>query len=135
MGRKVGGDAFEQSGARGGDFSGRVGLKEGLDAIDLSGQSEGGLDGSDIGDGQVVVGTDQVRRGFEEKTDTEVGLVSGGDGEERVSRLEVKAFGEGAGEGDGVGFGDESDGIGGGAESVFESVGDELAIGKGVDPN
>lgn len=93
------------------------------------------MDGGDIGDGEVVVGTDQVRRGFEQKTDTKFGLVSGRDGEERVTRLEVKSVGEGAGEGDGIGFGDESDGIGGGAERVLEAVGHELAIGEGINPN
>ena len=83
----------------------------------------------------MVVGTYQVNRCFAQKTDTKLGLVSGRDGEERVTRLEVKSVGEGAGEGDGVGFGDESDGIGGGAECVLEAVGHELAIGEGVDPN
>jgi hypothetical protein len=59
--------------------------------------------------------------------------MAGGDGEKGITGLKAKALGEGAGEGDGVGFGDKGDGIGGGAESVFEAIGDEFAVGEGID--
>ena len=59
--------------------------------------------------------------------------MAGGDGEEEITGLKAEALGEGAGEGDGVGFGDKGDSICGGAESVFEAIGDEFAIGEGID--
>lgn len=59
--------------------------------------------------------------------------MAGGDGEDGVTGLKVETLGEGAGKGDGVGFGDKGDGIGGGAESVFEAIGDEFAVGEGID--
>jgi hypothetical protein len=37
---------------------------------------EGGLHSSDIGDGKVVIGSDEVGGRFEEKADLEIGLVS-----------------------------------------------------------
>jgi hypothetical protein len=45
----------------------------------------------------------------------------------------VKAIGERAGEGDGVGFGNESGGVGRSAKGVFEAVGDEFCVGEGID--
>jgi hypothetical protein len=45
----------------------------------------------------------------------------------------VEAIGERAGEGDGVGFGNESDGIGRSAKGVFEAVSDEFCVGEGID--
>jgi len=108
-------------------------LEEGFDPVDLAGEAEGGLDGGDVGDGEVVIRADEVRRGFEKKSDLEFCLMAGGDGEEEITGLKAEALGEGAGEGDGVGFGDKGDGIGGGAESVFEAIGDEFAVGEGID--
>ena len=108
-------------------------MEEGFDAIDLAGEAEGGLDGGDVGDGEVVIRADEVGRGFEKKSDLEFCLMAGGDGEEEITGLKAEALGEGAGEGDGVGFGDKGDGIGGGAESVFEAIGDEFAVGEGID--
>jgi len=35
-------------------------LEEGFDVIDLAGESEGRLDGGDVGDGEVVIRTDEV---------------------------------------------------------------------------
>jgi hypothetical protein len=108
-------------------------LEEGFDPVDLAGEAEGGLDGGDVGDGEVVIRADEVRRGFEKKSDLEFCLMAGGDGEEEITGLKVETLGEGAGKGDGVGFGDKGDGIGGGAEGVFEAIGDEFAIGEGID--
>jgi hypothetical protein len=108
-------------------------LEEGFDAIELAGEAEGGLDGGDVGDGEVVIRADEVGRGFEKKSDLKFCLMAGGDGEEEITGLKAEALGEGAGEGDGVGFGDKGDGIGGGAESVFEAIGDEFAVGEGID--
>jgi len=108
-------------------------LEEGFDPVDLAGEAEGGLDGGDVGDGEVVIRADEVGRGFEKKSDLEFCLMAGGDGEEEITGLKAEALGEGAGKGDGVGFGDKGDGIGGGAESVFEAIGDEFAVGEGID--
>ena len=108
-------------------------MEEGFDAIDLAGEAEGGLDGGDVGDGEVVIRADEVGRGFEKKSDLEFCLMAGGDGEDGVTGLKVETLGEGAGKGDGVGFGDKGDGIGGGAEGVFEPIGDEFAIREGID--
>jgi len=108
-------------------------LEEGFDPVDFAGEAEGGLDGGDVGDGEVVIRADEVRRGFEKKSDLEFCLMAGGDGEDGVTGLKVETLGEGAGKGDGVGFGDKGDGIGGGAEGVFEAIGDEFAIGEGID--
>jgi hypothetical protein len=108
-------------------------LEEGFDPVDLAGEGEGGLNGGDVGDGEVVVRADEVGRGFEKKSDLEFCLMAGGDGEEGITRLKVETLGEGAGKGDGVGFGDKGNGIGGGAESVFEAIGDEFAVGEGID--
>jgi hypothetical protein len=47
----------------------------------------------------------------------------------------MEAIGERAGEGDGVGFGNESGGVGRSAKGVFEAVGDEFFIGKWIDPD
>jgi len=108
-------------------------LEEGFYAIDLAGESEGGLNGGDVGDGKVVIRADEVGRGFEKKSDLEFCLMAGGDGEDGVTGLKVETLGEGAGKGDGVGFGDKGDGIGGGAEGVFEPIGDEFAVREGID--
>ena len=59
--------------------------------------------------------------------------MAGGDSADGVARLKVQTVGEGAGEGDGVGFGNEGDGVGRGAEGVFEAVGYEFAIREGID--
>lgn len=44
----------------------------------------------------------------------------------------MEAIGERAGDGDGVGFGNESGGIGRSEKGVFEAVGDEFCVGKWV---
>jgi len=59
--------------------------------------------------------------------------MAGGDGEEEITGLKAEALGEGACQGDGVGFGNKGDSIGGGAEGVFEAIGDEFAVGEGID--
>ena len=45
----------------------------------------------------------------------------------------MEAIGKRAGDGDGVGFGNESGGIGRSEQGVFEAVGDEFCVGKWVD--
>jgi hypothetical protein len=35
-------------------------LEEGFDPVDLAGEAEGGLDGGDVGDGEVVIRADEV---------------------------------------------------------------------------
>ena len=61
--------------------------------------------------------------------------MAGGDSSDGVARLKVEAVCEGAGEGDGVGFGNESDGIGRSAKGVFEAVGDEFCVGERIYAN
>ena len=60
----------------GSDFAVGIGKKEGVDAIDLAEKPEGGLHCGDIGDGKVVIGSDEVGGRFEEKADLKIGLVS-----------------------------------------------------------
>ena len=60
----------------GSDFAVGIGKKEGVDAVDLAEEPEGGLHGGDIGDGKVVIGSDEVGGRFDEKADLEIGLVS-----------------------------------------------------------
>jgi len=48
---EMGCEAFEKGGAGRGNFPRGIGAEEGFDAIDLAGESEGGLDGGDISDG------------------------------------------------------------------------------------
>ena len=133
VGGEVAFKAFEKGGAGCGNFSRGIGLKKGFDAVDLAGESKGGLDGRDIGDGEVVIRTKEVGRRFEKKANLEVGLMAGGDSADGVTGLKVETVREGAGQGDGVGFGNEGDGVGGGAEGVFEAVGYEFAIREGID--
>jgi len=76
IGGEVGGEAGEEVGLSGSDFTVGIGKKEGVDAIDLAEESEGGLHGGDIGDGKVVIGSDEVGGRFEKKADMEIGLVS-----------------------------------------------------------
>ena len=99
----------------------------------MTGESKGGLNGGDISDGEVVIGSKEVWGRFKKEANLEVGLMAGGDSSNGVARLKVEAVGEGAGEGDGVGFGNEGDGVGGGAEGVFEAVGDEFTVREGID--
>jgi len=94
----------------------------------LVGETEGGLDGGDISDGEVVIGSEEVGGGFEKEANLQVGLMTGGDSTEGVAGLKVETVGERAGEGDGVGFGNEGDGIGRGAKGVFEAVRHEFAV-------
>lgn len=94
-------------------FSRGIGAEEGLDAVDLARESKGGLDGRDIGDGEVIIGSQEVGGRFEKEADPEVGLMAGGDSADGVAGLKMETVGEGAGEGDGVGFGNEGDGVGG----------------------
>ncbi len=128
VGGEVGFKAFEKGRAGCGNFPRGVGAKESFDAVDLAGESEGGLDGGDIGDGEVVIGSKEVGGRFEKEADPEVGLMAGGESADEVAGLKMETVGEGAGEGDGVGFGNEGDGVGGGAEGVFEAVGHEFTI-------
>jgi hypothetical protein len=133
VGGEVGCKAFEEGGASCGNFSRGIGLKKGFDAVDLAGESKGGLDSRDISDGEVIIGSEEVGGGFKKEANLEVGLMAGGDSSDGVARLKVETVGEGAGEGDGVGFGNEGDGVGGGAEGVFEAVCHEFAIREGID--
>jgi hypothetical protein len=128
VGGEVGFKAFEKGGASCGNFSRGIGLKKGFDAVDLAGEPKGGLDGGDISDREVIIGSQEVGGRFEKEADPEVGLMAGGDSADGVAGLKMETVGEGAGEGDGVGFGNEGDGVGGGAEGVFEAVGHEFAI-------
>jgi hypothetical protein len=107
-------------------------LKKGFDAVDLARESKGGLDGGDISDGEVIIGSQEVGGGFDKKANLEVGLMAGGDSADGVAGLKVETVGKRAGEGDGVGFGNEGDGVGGGAEGVFEAVGHEFAVREGI---
>jgi len=128
VGGEVGYKAFEKGGASCGNFSRGIGAEEGFDAVDLARESKGGLDGGDISDGEVIIGSQEVGGRFENEADPEVGLMAGGDSADGVAGLKVETVGEGASEGDGVGFGNEGDGVSGGAEGVFEAVGHEFAI-------
>jgi hypothetical protein len=47
----------------------------------------------------------------------------------------VEAIGKRAGDGDGVGFGNESGGIGRSEQGVFEAVSDEFFVGEWIDPD
>ena len=132
VGGEVGCKAFEKGGASCGNFSRGIGLKKGFDAVNLAGEPKGGLNGGDIGDREVVIGSQEVGGRFEKEADLEVGLMAGGDSADGVAGLKVETVGEGAGEGDGVGFGNEGDGVGGGAEGVFEAVRHEFAIREGI---
>jgi hypothetical protein len=76
IGGEVGGEAGEEVGLDGSDFAFGIGKKEGVDAIDLAEKPEGGLHCGDIGDGKVVIGSDEVGGRFEEKADLKIGLVS-----------------------------------------------------------
>jgi hypothetical protein len=91
------------------------------------------LHGGDIGDGKVVIGSDEVGGRFEEKADLEIGLVSARNGSKRVADFEVEAIGERASDGDGIGFGNESGGIGRSQQGVLETVGDEFLVGEWID--
>ena len=73
---QMGGEAGEEVGSGGSDLAGGIRKKEGIDAVDLACESEGGLDGGDIGDGEVVIGPDEVGGRFEKEADLEIGLVS-----------------------------------------------------------
>jgi hypothetical protein len=132
VGGEVGCKAFEKGRASCGNFSRGIGLKKGFDAVDLAREPKGGLDGGDISDGEVIIGSQEVGGRFEKEADPEVGLMAGGDSADGVARLKVQTVGKGAGEGDGVGFGNEGDGVGGGAEGVFEAVSHEFAIREGI---
>jgi hypothetical protein len=133
VGGEMGCEPFEKGGAGRGNFSRGIGLKKGFDAVDLAREPKGGLDGGDISDGEVIIGSQEVGGRFEKEADPEVGLMAGGDSADGVARLKVQTVGEGASEGDGVGFGNEGDGVSGGAEGVFEAVGHEFAIREGID--
>lgn len=135
MGGEVGGEALEKGSAGGRDLALGIGQEESFEAIDLATEAEGGLESGEIGNGEVVVGPEKIGGRFEQKTDVKKGLVTGGMGEDGVTGLKLKTLGERTGQRDGVGFRDEGDGIGGGAKGVFEAVGDEFAVGKGVDPD
>ena len=108
-------------------------MKQGFDAVDLARESKGGLDGGDIGDGEVIIGSQEVGGRFEKEADPKVGLMAGGDSADQVAGLKVETVCEGAGEGDGVGLGNKGDGVCGGAEGVFEAIGHEFAIREGID--
>ena len=133
VGGEVGCEAFEKGGAGCGNFSRGVGAEESFDAVDLAGESKGGLDGGDIRDREVVIGSKEVGGRFKKEANLEVGLMAGGDSADGVAGLKVETVGERAGEGDGVGFGDEGDGVGGGAEGVFEAIGHEFAVREWID--
>jgi len=133
VGGEVGCKAFEKGRASCGNFSRGIGLKKGFDAVDLAEEPKGGLDGGDISDGEVIIGSQEVGGGFQKEADLEVGLMTGGDSADGVAGLKLETVGEGASEGDGVGLGNKGDGIGGGAEGVFEAVGHEFAIREGID--
>jgi hypothetical protein len=81
----------------------------------------------------VVIGSKEVGGWFEKEANLEVGLMSGGDSTEGIPWLKVEAVGERAGQGDGVGFGNEGDGVGGGAEGIFEAIGHEFAVREWID--
>ena len=132
VGGEVGFKAFEKGRASCGNFSRGIGLKKGFDAVDLAEEPKGGLDGGDISDREVIIGSQEVGGRFEKEADPEVGLMTGGDSADGVAGLKVETVGEGASEGDGVGLGNEGDGVGGGAEGVFEAVGHEFAIREGI---
>jgi hypothetical protein len=49
-----------------------------------------------------------------------------------VADLEPQPVGQRAGDGDGVGFGDKSDGVGGIFEGIFEAVRDKVTVGERI---
>jgi hypothetical protein len=53
----------------------------------LAEETEGGLDGGDIGDGEVVIGSEEVGGGFEKEANLEVGLMTCGDSTDGVTWL------------------------------------------------
>jgi hypothetical protein len=126
-------DAFQNFAAGAVQFSGGIRTKKGFDAVDLAAESESGLDGRDVGDGEVIIGPQKVRGGLEEKTDTKVGFMPPGNRAQGVADFKVKAIGEAAGEGDGVGFGNKRNRIGRSAKCVFEPVGDQFVVGERID--
>ena len=73
---QMGGEAGEEVGSGGSDLAGGIRKKEGINTVDLACESEGGLDGGDIGDGEVVIGSYEVGGRFEKEADLEIGLVS-----------------------------------------------------------
>ena len=76
VGGEVGCKAFEKGRASCGNFSRGIGLKKGFDAVDLAREPKGGLDGGDISDGEVIIGSQEVGGRFEKEADLEIGLVS-----------------------------------------------------------
>jgi hypothetical protein len=84
---EMGCEAFEKGGAGCSNFSRVIGAEESFDAVDLAGESEGGLHGGDIGDGEVVIGSKEIGGWFEKEANLEVSLMAGGDSAEGVARL------------------------------------------------
>jgi len=70
----MGGEAGEEVGSGGSDFAVGIRKKKSINTVDLACESEGGLDGGDIGDGEVVIGPDEVGGRFEKEADLEIGL-------------------------------------------------------------
>ena len=136
-GAGMGGKLGLQSGAqlRTGDilFRRRVGAQEGFDPVDLAAELKAGLDRGDVGQGEVIVGANQIVGGFKEKANSQSGLLPAMDSAEGVTDFQAEPVGKGAGDGDRVGFGDEGDGISGIFEGVLEPIGDEVAVGKRID--
>jgi hypothetical protein len=57
VGGEVGFNAFEKGRAGCGNFSRGIGLKKGFDAVDLAEEPKGGLDGGNISDREVIIGS------------------------------------------------------------------------------
>jgi hypothetical protein len=57
VGGEVGFKAFEKGRASCGNFSRGIGLKKGFDAVDLAEEPKGGLDGGNISDREVIIGS------------------------------------------------------------------------------
>jgi len=135
VGGEAGSEPFGEGLADGFLFRRRGSAEDGFDAVDLASELKAGLDGGDVGEGEVIVGADKIVRRFEQKADAEGGFPAAVHGAESVTDLQPKPLGEAAGKGDGIGFGDERDGIGRIFQRVLEPVGDEFTVGEGIDPD
>jgi len=64
---------------------GGVGTEEGFNAVDLAAELKAGLNGGDVGQGEVIVGADQVIGGFEQEADAQGSFLATVNGPEGVS--------------------------------------------------
>jgi len=133
MGGEFRREAFQKFAAGSVQLSGGIRTKKSLDAVDLTAETKSSLDGGNIGDGKVIIGTEEIGGGFKKKTDAKVGPMSSGYSAQGVPDFQLKAIREGSGEGDSVGFGNNRDCIGRGAKRVLQPVGHQFVVREGID--